>query len=206
MSYFSNHSASRFLTNSSQTANTTANIQTSGSGGERTPPSATPAAGQQNPRRVPSKHFSTIVNPAQTAASKDTTNSSPLSSVGTINVHPLRHTYVRSYFMLKIVFPLTFVFCCENFLFYFSWVFWFRQQRAPGNKIANYEEGIRKITAFSSVCTSFFSLTDEIFFIEYRWNLSGLYGLISLLRLRCNPQPITCSFIQVSADLYGKTH
>jgi hypothetical protein len=110
MSYFSNHSASRFLTNSSQTANTTtSNIQTSGSGEERTPPSATPAAGQQNPRRVPSKHFSTTVNLAQTAASKDTTNSSPLSSVGAINVHPLRHTYVRNYFMLKIVFRLTFV-------------------------------------------------------------------------------------------------
>lgn len=32
-----------------------------------------------------------------------------------------------------------------------SWVFWFRQQRAPGNKITNYEEGIKKISAFSSV-------------------------------------------------------
>ena len=34
-----------------------------------------------------------------------------------------------------------------------SWVFWFRQQRAPGNKITNYEEGIKKISAFSSVST-----------------------------------------------------
>lgn len=32
-----------------------------------------------------------------------------------------------------------------------TWVFWFRQQRSPGNKITNYEEGIKKITAFSSV-------------------------------------------------------
>ncbi len=127
MSYFSNHSASRFLTNSSQTANTTTtNIQTSGSGGERTPPSATPAAaGQKNPRRVPSKHFSTTVNPAQTAASKDTTNSSPLSSVGTINVHPLRNTYVRNYFVLKIVFRLTFVFCCVVEIFFFISVGYF---------------------------------------------------------------------------------
>ncbi|KAG8931445.1 hypothetical protein FRC02_002724 [Tulasnella sp. 418] len=31
-----------------------------------------------------------------------------------------------------------------------TWVFWFRQQRAPG-KTANYEEGIKKVAAFSSV-------------------------------------------------------
>ena len=31
------------------------------------------------------------------------------------------------------------------------WVFWFRQQRPPGNKITNYEEGIKKISPFSSV-------------------------------------------------------
>lgn len=31
------------------------------------------------------------------------------------------------------------------------WVFWFRQQRAPGNKNVNYEEGIKKISAFRSV-------------------------------------------------------
>lgn len=40
-----------------------------------------------------------------------------------------------------------------------SWVFWFRQQRAPGNKITNYEEGIKKISAFSSVsCLVLFAL------------------------------------------------
>jgi len=32
-----------------------------------------------------------------------------------------------------------------------TWVFWFRQQRAPGNKITNYEEGIKKVASFSSV-------------------------------------------------------
>lgn len=31
------------------------------------------------------------------------------------------------------------------------WVFWFRQQRSPGNKVIDYEEGIKKIAAFSSV-------------------------------------------------------
>jgi len=25
-----------------------------------------------------------------------------------------------------------------------TWVFWFRQQRTPGNKNVNYEEGIKK--------------------------------------------------------------
>lgn len=33
-----------------------------------------------------------------------------------------------------------------------SWVFWFRQQRSPGPKIVNYEEGIRRISSFASVC------------------------------------------------------
>jgi len=32
-----------------------------------------------------------------------------------------------------------------------EWVFWFRQQRAPGNKIVNYEEGIKRVAAFDSV-------------------------------------------------------
>jgi len=36
-------------------------------------------------------------------------------------------------------------------------VFWFRQQRAPGNKIVNYEEGIKKISPFSSI-ESFWSI------------------------------------------------
>ncbi|KIJ20726.1 hypothetical protein PAXINDRAFT_165590 [Paxillus involutus ATCC 200175] len=41
------------------------------------------------------------------------------------------------------------------------WVFWFRQQRAPGNKITNYEEGIKKIASFSSV-ESFWSLNTHL--------------------------------------------
>lgn len=42
-----------------------------------------------------------------------------------------------------------------------SWVFWFRQQRAPGNKITNYEEGIKKIASFSSV-ESFWGLQTHL--------------------------------------------
>ncbi|KAH8104048.1 eukaryotic translation initiation factor 4E class II [Cristinia sonorae] len=42
-----------------------------------------------------------------------------------------------------------------------TWVFWFRQHRAPGNKITNYEEGIKKIAACSSV-ESFWSLWTHL--------------------------------------------
>ncbi|KAJ7618717.1 translation initiation factor eIF 4e-like domain-containing protein [Roridomyces roridus] len=42
-----------------------------------------------------------------------------------------------------------------------TWVFWFRQQRAPGNKIVNYEEGIKRVAAFSSV-ESFWSLHTHL--------------------------------------------
>ncbi|KAF9221468.1 IF4E-domain-containing protein [Gyrodon lividus] len=42
-----------------------------------------------------------------------------------------------------------------------TWVFWFRQQRTPGNKITNYEEGIKKIASFSSV-ESFWSLHTHL--------------------------------------------
>ncbi|KAI0258943.1 translation initiation factor eIF 4e-like domain-containing protein [Gloeopeniophorella convolvens] len=42
-----------------------------------------------------------------------------------------------------------------------SWIFWFRQQRAPGNKITNYEEGIKRIAAFASA-ESFWSLWTHL--------------------------------------------
>ncbi|KAK2463639.1 hypothetical protein APHAL10511_004390 [Amanita phalloides] len=42
-----------------------------------------------------------------------------------------------------------------------TWVFWFRQQRSPGNKALNYEEGIKKISSFSSV-ESFWSLWTHL--------------------------------------------
>lgn len=44
---------------------------------------------------------------------------------------------------------------CEARLSSFvRWIFWYRQQRAPGNKITNYEEGIKKVAEFSSVSFS----------------------------------------------------
>ncbi|KAJ6622278.1 translation initiation factor eIF 4e-like domain-containing protein [Mycena sp. CBHHK59/15] len=42
-----------------------------------------------------------------------------------------------------------------------TWVFWFRQQRAPGNKIISYEEGIKRVAAFSSV-ESFWALQTHL--------------------------------------------
>ncbi|KAG5647431.1 hypothetical protein DXG03_009361 [Asterophora parasitica] len=79
---------------------------------------------QTTPRlRLPSsKHFSTSISTTITAERSKESPSSTTSPNGTA-VHPLRNT----------------------------WVFWFRQQRAPGNKITSYEEGIKKISAFSSV-------------------------------------------------------
>ncbi|PBK99654.1 translation initiation factor eIF4e [Armillaria gallica] len=119
--YFSNHSQSRFLANSSS-------------------PTTTQQAQQPPPprSRLPtSKHFSTSVTTnsvSERSVSKEKVTSSNGSSVnGSANVHPLRNT----------------------------WVFWFRQQRAPGNKIASYEEGIKKISAFSSV-ESFWSLWTHL--------------------------------------------
>lgn len=43
-----------------------------------------------------------------------------------------------------------------------TWVFWFRQQRAPGNKVVSYEEGIKKIAPFSSV-ESFWSIYTHLY-------------------------------------------
>ncbi|KAJ3514981.1 hypothetical protein NMY22_g14572 [Coprinellus aureogranulatus] len=48
--------------------------------------------------------------------------------------------------------------CCSC---HCRWVFWFRQQRSPGNKVIDYEEGIKKISAFSSV-ESFWSLWTHL--------------------------------------------
>ncbi|KAF7309261.1 Translation initiation factor eIF4e [Mycena indigotica] len=42
-----------------------------------------------------------------------------------------------------------------------TWVFWFRQQRSPGNKLLDYEEGIKKIASFASV-ESFWSLQTHL--------------------------------------------
>ncbi|KAI0369144.1 eukaryotic translation initiation factor 4E class II [Pilatotrama ljubarskyi] len=133
--YFSNHSQSRFLANSTpNSASTTTTTTTT----QNAPP-ATPAA-QPRSRVTSSKHFSTFVSSTsgdEKAQGKDKASGNGTAN-GSLSVHPLRNTYVR---ML--------------------WVFWFRQQRAPGNKITNYEEGIKKISAFSSV-ESFWSLWTHV--------------------------------------------
>ncbi|KAI0708805.1 eukaryotic translation initiation factor 4E class II [Cerioporus squamosus] len=95
---------------------------------------ATPPSAAR-PRIPSSKHFSTFVSTGtgdEKAQGKDKATGNGTSN-GTALVHPLRNT----------------------------WVFWFRQHRAPGNKITNYEEGIKKISAFSSV-ESFWSLWTHV--------------------------------------------
>ncbi|EJF64092.1 eukaryotic translation initiation factor 4E class II [Dichomitus squalens] len=96
---------------------------------------ATNTPGAARPRVPSSKHFSTFVSTSsgdEKVQGKDKSTGNGTSN-GTASVHPLRNT----------------------------WVFWFRQQRAPGNKITNYEEGIKKISAFSSV-ESFWSLWTHV--------------------------------------------
>ncbi|CCM02558.1 uncharacterized protein FIBRA_04661 [Fibroporia radiculosa] len=118
--YFSNHSQSRFLANSTPNTSTTQTQTTAN------PPSAT------RPRAPSSKHFSTTLSGDEKIQNKDkpSANGSPN---GSPLVHPLRHT----------------------------WIFWFRQQRGPGTKITNYEEGIKKVSAFSSI-ESFWSLWTHL--------------------------------------------
>ncbi|KAI0282982.1 translation initiation factor eIF 4e-like domain-containing protein [Russula brevipes] len=74
------------------------------------------------PSRVSSKHFSTTLSDEHKASVREKCPAASSAGLPTLSVHPLRST----------------------------WVFWFRQQRAPGNKITNYEEGIKKISAFAS--------------------------------------------------------
>ncbi|KAH9852641.1 eukaryotic translation initiation factor 4E class II [Lenzites betulinus] len=128
--YFSNHSQSRFLANS--TVNSASTTTTTATTQAPVPP-APPA--QPRSRVTSSKHFSTFVsNTAGDEKSQGKDKAAGNGSAnGSLSVHPLRNT----------------------------WVFWFRQQRAPGNKITNYEEGIKKISAFSSV-ESFWSLWTHL--------------------------------------------
>ena len=133
--YFSNHSTSRFLANNTST--TTTQPQTTSNPHSR-------------PRISSSKHFSTTVNTSQPVASKDTATTSTPSSAISTQVHPLRITYVRILSCVNDRRPLEHTVLVFSF-FFLRWVFWFRRQRAPGNKNVNYEEGIKKIAAFSSV-------------------------------------------------------
>jgi hypothetical protein len=134
--YFSNHSQSRFLANSA-----TGTSQTSATAGVHAlPQQSANSPTLSRPRAPPSRHFSTSVSTSGDEKllmkEKAASNSSPNGPV-----HPLRNTYVRTLIYIPSVCVL--IIC--------SWVFWFRQQRHPGNKITNYEEGIKKISAFSSV-------------------------------------------------------
>lgn len=43
-----------------------------------------------------------------------------------------------------------------------SWVFWYRQQR--GGKVVNYEEGIKKIGPFSSVCVDYNTISSAVLY------------------------------------------
>lgn len=98
---------------------------------QSTQPTAAPAATTTAPRSS-SKLFSTSVSAVERSKSTDSTSHSS-STTGVVGVHPLRNT----------------------------WLFWFRQQRTPGNKIISYEEGIKKISSFSSV-ESFWSLSTHL--------------------------------------------
>ncbi|KAI0047857.1 translation initiation factor eIF4e [Auriscalpium vulgare] len=142
--YFSNLSStqSRFLANKDKDAGSSTMTTTA----------ATPAAPAPTLRpRVSSKHFSTSLSDGDRGAAKEKT---PAPSTATAQPpHPLRNTYAACSCVL--VFDL-----CAHVASR-SWVFWFRQQRAPGNKITNYEEGIKKISAFSSV-ESFWSLWTHL--------------------------------------------
>ena len=139
--YFSNHSTSRFLANNTSTPS------------QPQPQTTAPTPTTVPSRRMSSKHFSTTVNTSQPMASKDAAAVSTPSSATSTQVHPLRITYVRILSRVNDCRAL------EHFYYYYyyllsRWVFWFRQQRTPGNKNVNYEEGIKKIAAFSSVCCS----------------------------------------------------
>lgn len=141
--YFSNHSnQSRFLASStsSQSATTTTQAPT---------PSNSNPTGPPRSRLPSSKHFSTSLltsNEEHPKPQEKYSSKSPSSTNGA-EVHPLRNTYVRNLLRrVKDIRVLTNAISLFN-----RWIFWFRQQRAPGNKIISYEEGIKKISACSSV-------------------------------------------------------
>ncbi|KAJ7114633.1 translation initiation factor eIF 4e-like domain-containing protein [Mycena crocata] len=141
--YFSNHSSqSRFLAISSNSTSGEPATAAAGSsspaaqGGTGAPQTQrTGAAAPQAQRtRSMSKHFSTTVSvPGEQHKSEDGDGGEGGEMGIPRSVHPLRNT----------------------------WVFWFRQQRAPGNKIVSYEEGIKRVAAFSSI-ESFWALHTHL--------------------------------------------
>jgi hypothetical protein len=112
-------------------------------------------------------------------------------------VHPLRNTYVRSLGRVNNVLVLTFR----------SWVFWFRQQRTPGNKLISYEEGIKKISSFSSVSANKVGNLILTYLLDhiYRLNPFGGSGRIYIHRVHLFLPLTTCSSTLASAGQYGKT-
>ena len=140
--YFSNHSPQpRFPPNKDGQATTAAAAATA-TAAASTMPAASPRA------RIPSRHFSTSLTDERLSAKEKSPG--PAGSPGAPSVHPLRNTCVCPF-----SFP-TEVLRAHSLTPSPArrrprWVFWFRQQRAPGNKITNYEEGIKKISAFHSV-------------------------------------------------------
>jgi translation initiation factor 4E len=167
--YFSNHSHSRFLANSTATQTT-----------------ATPAPSSSARSRPPSsKHFSTSVSASwdEKPNPKERALINPPSN-GASGVHPLRNTYVRTRssnarFRLDLYTPSS------------SWVFWFRQQRAPGNKITSYEEGIKKISAFSSVSSILFKSYNHIILSTRSFQVESFWSLWTHLNPPSALQPTT---------------
>lgn len=84
-----------------------------------------------------------------------------------------------------------------------SWVFWFRQQRAPGNKITSYEEGIKKIASFSSVSLTFTPL-QSLLILSSRLNPSGPCTRTFLRHLPSYPQQTIFCSTPAYVALYGK--
>jgi hypothetical protein len=91
----------------------------------------------------------------------------------------------------------------------FRWVFWFRQQHAPGSKVLNYEEGIKKIASFSSVSCEAIGLCYPLLipFINtiFRSNPSGPYGRTLIHLLSSNQPPIIYYSILECDDQFGRT-
>ncbi|KAJ7854053.1 translation initiation factor eIF4e [Mycena olivaceomarginata] len=132
-SYFSNHSAhSRFLAISASASSSSATF----------PPAVPPQAPNSTPTTASNAQIAGKA-PGGRARSTSKHFSTSVEAHGhgeeadgaapLPSVHPLRNT----------------------------WVFWFRQQRTPGNKIVSYEDGIKRVAAFSSV-ESLWALTTHL--------------------------------------------
>lgn len=141
--YFSNHSQTRLTTSSAgaatspSPASTPTSASTNGNPLVGSNSRSRSASGATGSSAVRSKHFSLSVSGAEKPASekgRGTSADRPRNGGGLSAVHPLKST----------------------------WVIWFhqRQNRTPQTLI-NYEDGIKRITAFSSV-ESFWSIFTHL--------------------------------------------